>query len=105
MINVTVAGDSDGFWPSYYVYYTVIPASALISITVTVLSVVVVIVIYKVRKRHRQTLCRNLERHYEAVDEPVYEMVLSKKSKTGEMSDFNINYNEAYQKIHKVMLH
>ena len=99
---IKVASDSNDFRSSYY-FYTLIPASALIPITG--LSVVVVIVIYKVlRKRNRQTSCRHLEQQYEAVDEPVYEMVLNNNSKIGEMSDFNINYNEAYQKILKVTL-
>ena len=60
--------------------------------------VIVMVCVYKAKKRSRRTLCRNLERQYEAVNEPIYEMVLNKNSKPGELSDFKTYCNEAYQK-------
>ena len=73
----------------------------IVSVLILVISI---ICIYQLRKRSRRATCRNLERQYETVDEPIYEMILNNKLKgTGEWTDFNTNCNEAYQKIHQIL--
>ena len=104
MTNGTVADNSETFAGSLYkdMYrYVIISAHASASIIAGFsVIIVVVICIYQIRKRRRQALCRNLERHYETVDEPIYETILNNNySKSEEWSDFNTNCNEAYQKV------
>ena len=107
--NGTVVDDSESFAGSLYMNkYVIISASASAFLIIVGFSVLVMIVICirQIRKRRRQALGRHLERQYETVDEPIYEMILrnNNHSKTGvsEWSDFNTNCNEAYQKIHYV---
>ena len=119
--NVTVANDNESFAKLLHMYrYVIIPASASAFLIIASLSVLIMVVIciYQVRKRRRQAKCRNLERQYECVDEPIYEMIPNEPNvdeliyemipnnnypKTGEWSDFNTNCNEAYQKSHHVL--
>ena len=103
LTNDTIADNRNSFGSSYI--YAIITVLAGLFITVG-MSVIIMICIHHVRKRRRQTLCKNLEslRHYETVDESFYEMVLNEthhntNSNTQSLwSDFNINCNEAYQK-------
>ena len=100
MINDTTTDDRKSLGSSYI--YVIISASASLSSLFIIVGVLVIVTIciYKVRKRRRQTLCRNLERHYETVDEPIYENVPNEThqdSKTQVWSDFNTDFNEAYQ--------
>ena len=103
MINDTTTDDRKSLGSSYI--YVIISASATLSSLFIIIGVLVIVTIciYKVRKRRRQTLCRNLERHYETVDEPIYETVPNEThqdSKTQVWSDFNTDFNEAYQSSH-----
>ena len=93
--------DSESFAGLSYIHkYIIISTSASLSFIVACAGVLVMIVIciYQVRKRRRQAVCRNLERQYETVDEPVYEMVLNVDPNTEVWPDCNTKYNEAYQK-------
>ena len=102
IVGDTVADDNESFAESSYIHrYDIISTSAtaatLFLIIVGVLCIVV-ICIYQVRKRRRQDVCRNLERQYETVDEPIYEMILNNNPNTEVWSDYNTKCNEAYQK-------
>ena len=79
MTNGTVADDNESFAQSSYIHRHIIisvSASLFLIIAGAGVLVMIVICIYQARKR-RQAVCRNLERQYETVDEPVYEMILS----------------------------
>ena len=106
----TIADDSKNFPGTFCVVhkYAIISASAnlFLILIITVLSVIIcVICIYQVRKRRRQALCRNLERQYETVNEPVYEMISNDNPNNNRpaiiidmWSDCDTKCNEAYEK-------
>ena len=101
--NVTVADDTESFVArSLYMYrYVIISASSSLLLIIASFSVLIMLVIciYKIRKRRRQASCRNLERQYETVDEPIYEMVLNNNPNNMEVwSDCDTKCNEAYEK-------
>ena len=107
LTNGTIADDSENFPGGFYIVhkYFIISASASVFLIITVLSVICAICIYRVRKRRRQALCRNLERQYETVNEPVYEMVSNYNPNNNRpaitidvWSDYDTKYNEAYEK-------
>ena len=116
LTNGTIANDSENYPGTFYIVhkYTIISASAsllLISI-ITVLGVTSVICIYWLRKRKRQALCRNLERQYETVNEPVYEMISNNNPNNNRpaiiidtWSDCDTKCNEAYEKSGAALLH
>lgn len=101
--NVTVADDSESFAGSLHMYrYFIIPASASTFLIIAGFSVLIMVVIciYQIRKRRRQALCRNLERQYETVDKPIYEMVLNNNPNNvmEVWSDCDTKCNVAYEK-------
>ena len=96
----TVADDNESFAQSSYIHRHIIisvSASLFLIIAGAGVLVMIVICIYQARKR-RQAVCRNLERQYETVDEPVYETILSNNPNVEVWSDCNTKCNEAYQK-------
>ena len=98
--NGTVVDDSESFAGSLYAHrYIIITASASVFLIIAGFSVLVMIVIC-ICQRRRQALQRNLERQYETVDEPIYEMILNNNcSKTEEWSDFNTNCNDSTRSL------
>ena len=106
LTNDTITDDTESLGPSYI--YVMISVSASLFMTVGMSVIIIVICIHHVRKRRRMTLGRNLERHYETVNEPLYETVLNQThhdtdSKKQMWSDFNTNSNEAYQKPNDIL--
>ena len=102
-----ITNDNEDFPRTSYIVdkYSIISASASLFSVITVLSVIGAICIYQVRKRRKQALCRNLERHYETVNEPVYEMVSNYNPNNNRpaiiidmWSDCDTKCNEAYEK-------
>ena len=96
----TVADNNESFDQSSYIHrYVIISASASLFLIIAGAGALfmIVICIYQVRKR-RQAVCTNLERQYETVDDPVYEMILSNNPNAEVWSDCNTKCNEAYQK-------
>ena len=74
-------------------------SASLFLLIVTGFSVIVIIVICvnQIRIR-RQALCRYLDRQYETVDEPIYEVVSNVMPNNEVWLDCSTQYNEAYQK-------
>ena len=113
LTDKTSAIGSEDFPGTFYIVhkYAIISASACLFLVITVLSVIGVICIYwvHVRKRKQALLCRNLERQYETVNEPVYKNLMNYNPKFNKLnnrlaiiidvwSDCDTKCNEAYEK-------
>ena len=110
MSNLTITSFTDdseiSFGTSHIYVFAIISTSA--SLANFCVLVMIVICIYKIRKRRREVSHRNLERQYEVVEEPIYEMVLNEpnsktQSHVQSLSDLNTSCNEAYQKTHSIV--
>ena len=111
MSNLTITSFTDDIKISFgtsHIYVFVITSTSASLASFCVL-VTIVICTYQIRKRRREVSHRNLERQYEVVEEPIYEMVLNepnskaRRNHVQSLSDLDTSCNEAYQKTHSIL--